>query len=416
MKIHPSRRHQQGSILAITLILIAIIGVTLAAYMDLASNQNRAIARSQAWHTAVPFMEAGMEEALTQLYYNASNLTANSWTSNNNAFSKSRAIGAGRFQAVISNSSPPILYCTGWAKVPFSTNELSRIVQVTTIGGALFARGLVAKGAISMGNGNTDSFNSGGTNTYLLSSKLGGGDIASVTGDISVGPNGDILGKATVSPGHSINNSGYIGPWSATTPSGTTTAGYTDYTLSTSIPDVVLPSFAGATAVNLGANYTFNGSGASGNYTCTGIGNNCNIIVTNGAKIVLYCTGNISFSGQKGINISANSSLTIYMEGGTVSVSGNGMINQGNALNFSLYGMSTCTSLTVGGNGGFVGTVNAPYADLTINGGGSSGTFVGAAIVNSANFNGNGTDFHYDENLKNNGPTSVYVVTGWNEL
>ena len=112
------------------------------------------------------------------------------------------------------------------------------------------------------------------------------------------------------------------------------------------------------------------------------------------------------------------------------------MINESaNALNFSLIGVSSCTAITLRGDGATVGTVWAPHAQLTLNGigarqrrllkaiavpegqlsgGGNAGSFIGAAIVNSAKFNG--ADFHYDENLGRNGPVNGFQVYGWNEL
>ena len=409
----PRPASESGSILAVTLIMAALMGVTLAAYLDLTSSQNRATARSQAWNSAIPYVEAGLEEALTQLYYNSTNLTANSWTSNYNAFTKSRSLTSGRYVVSISNCIPPVIYCTGYVPIPFSTNELSRVVRVNTYGGALFARGILTKGDINMGNGNTDSFDSGGSTNYSVGIRRDNGDLGSTADDVNILSNGDIFGHVAVGPGGVINNSGYIGPVAASTPAGTTTAGYTDYTLNASIPDVTLPSFAGAFAINMSAGYIFTGSIMSGNYTTTTMDGN--IIVTNGAKVVLYVANSCRFTGSEGITISSNSSLTIYLAG-TADIGGNGVVNQGNALNCSITGLNTCTSIGIGGNGQYIGTINAPYADLTVNGGGARGFFVGAAIVKTATFAGNGADFHYDENLKKNGPRSTYVVTGWNEL
>ena len=415
MKIIPSRRHSEsGSMLAITLIISALIGLTLAAYLDLTSFQNRSTVRSQSWNSAIPYVEAGLEEAMTQLYYNSTNLSSNGWTLTNSVYFKSRTVGEGRYQVSISNCIPPVIYSIGYVRIPLSTNELSRTVRVNTYGGALFARGILTKGSINMGNGNTDSFDSFGTNTYAGSVQKGNGDLGSTAQNVSILSNGDIFGHVAVGPNGTINNSGYIGPVAASTPAGTTTAGYTDYTLSASIPDVVAPSFAGATAVNLSSGYTFTGSIASGKYTAASLGGT--ITVTNGAKVVIYVSGSFSFTGHEGISISTNSSLTVYMAGSSASIGGNGIVNQGNALNCQLYGMNTCTSISIAGNGQYIGTIDAPYADLTINGGGSRGYFIGAAIVNTATFAGNGADFHYDENLKNNGPRSTYVITGWNEI
>ena len=56
-----------GSILVITLLTAFVIGVGVASYLVLVSNQNYSTMRSLAWNTTIPLAEAGIEEALTHL-------------------------------------------------------------------------------------------------------------------------------------------------------------------------------------------------------------------------------------------------------------------------------------------------------------------------------------------------------------
>ena len=433
MKIRFS--HQSGSTLIVTIVTTAIIGMTLAAYLNMTSNQHRSVVRSEAWGSAIVMAEAGIEEALQAMSSNPYSLASQGWTSNEtavlsigdfslfngNTFNMSRALSGGRYVVAVSNY-PPTIYSTGYRTTPLGTNELHRTVRVQTRINSLFGKGLVAKGAINIGNGNVDSFNSGGVTNYSAGIRKSGGDVTSITSNIGVGSTGEIRGNAGVSPGHTISNSGDIGPIGTTG----TQPGYTSYSVSGSVPDPVLPANVGnlkGTAVNLTDNGTdiFSGSGASGIYYATGTPASKygrlsdNIIVTNGANVILY-VDSIALSGTTTINIYTNSSLTIYAAH-DVSIAGNGVANAtANALNFNLIGLSTCTSITLSGNGALVGTVWAPQAALTLNGGGSAGSFIGAAIVNTATFSGTGADFHYDENLGRNGPASGIVVYGWDEL
>ncbi len=431
MKIHLSQ--QSGSALVVTIVTTAIIGTTLAAYLNMVGTQHRSVVRSEAWGSSIVMAEAGIEEALQAMVTNPSGLVAQGWTSNAvvlslngaitlpNVYTMSRDLSGGRYVASISNY-PPTIYCTGYRTTPLGTNELARTVRVLTRNAALFGKGLVAKGLINVANGNVDSFDSGGVTNYSTSIRKSGGDVTSITSDISVGSTGEIRGNAAVSPGHSIASSGDIGPIGTTG----NQAGYTSFSASGTIPDPVLPSNVGdlkGTAVNLIDNTTdvFSGATASGIYYATGTPGSKygklsdNITVTNGAHVILY-VDTIALSGTTTINIYTNSSLTIYAAH-DVSIAGNGVANAtANALNFNLIGLSTCTSITLSGNGAMVGTIWAPQAALTLNGGGSAGGFIGAAIVNSARFDGTGADFHYDENLGRNGPANGFQVYGWDEL
>src|SRR5258706_2778196 len=60
----------QGFVLMSVLVLGGIVGLTLASYLVWASNHSTIMRRSNSWNTALPVLEAGLEEALSQLKYN----------------------------------------------------------------------------------------------------------------------------------------------------------------------------------------------------------------------------------------------------------------------------------------------------------------------------------------------------------
>jgi hypothetical protein len=114
--------------------------------------------------------------------------------------------------------------------------------------------------------------------------------------------------------------------------------------------------------------------------------------------------------------MSTNGSLTVYMDGPSFTLSGTDLVDSGNALNFSYYGTTNNTSVKLGGNATFIGTVYAPEADFTMGGGGNNPyDFIGAAVIKSATLNGH-FNFHYDENLTRGGPKSGYIASSWTEL
>ncbi len=130
---------------------------------------------------------------------------------------------------------------------------------------------------------------------------------------------------------------------------------------------------------------------------------------------VLYVKGSFAMTGQAQIEIAAGASLKVYVAG-DVDLKGNGIMNANvDALKFGLYGLPTCTSIAMGGNASFTGTIYAPQATFSAGGGGNNQyDCVGAVIANSISMNGH-FSFHYDEALGRSGPGRGFVITSWNE-
>src|ERR1051326_782191 len=81
MKITTTNARAQGSALLLALLTGFVICVTLTTYLYLISNQNRSVMRSMAWNSSIPLVEAGVEEALTQLNYaSVVDMTTNGWS------------------------------------------------------------------------------------------------------------------------------------------------------------------------------------------------------------------------------------------------------------------------------------------------------------------------------------------------
>ena len=68
MKSHSSKKSSNsGSVLLVTLMLSAIIGMTLGGYLIMVLSQNRSVVRSQTWNSSIAMTEAGVEDALQLL-------------------------------------------------------------------------------------------------------------------------------------------------------------------------------------------------------------------------------------------------------------------------------------------------------------------------------------------------------------
>jgi hypothetical protein len=131
----------------------------------------------------------------------------------------------------------------------------------------------------------------------------------------------------------------------------------------------------------------------------------------------LYCRTGISLvGGQDGITILPGGSLNLFVDG-PVNIGGKGVMNQGgNATNLFLFGLPGCDSISIRGNGSFVGAIYAPSADVILSGSGNNEEgFVGAIVAAYTKLNGH-FKFHYDENLGRIGPRGRYTVFSWNEV
>lgn len=229
--IFSKRRSEEGALLPLALITSFVIGITLVAYLGLASSEHRAAVRSESWNSAIPVAEAGLEEALTQLHLNRTNLSANNWRTAANGIVLSngvalsglqyyveRNLGGARYLVAISGEIAPVITSQAYVKAPITENEIVRTVQVATAGGPLFARGLVAKGNIEWsGNILSDSFDSqnaahstGGR--YDAAKRRDNGSVGTVSGDFTMG-GGSIYGRANTGPtgAFSEGNGGAVG-------------------------------------------------------------------------------------------------------------------------------------------------------------------------------------------------------------
>jgi len=134
------------------------------------------------------------------------------------------------------------------------------------------------------------------------------------------------------------------------------------------------------------------------------IGPNCN---------VLMVTSNFTITASGRLYIDPTSKLTIYA-GGTVNLSGAGLINGATAPCLTLYGLPSCNSITVAASANFIGSIYAPSAAVSISG---ASPFYGSCIANSASLAGSGV-FHFDQALNKNSATTAasFVMNHWQEV
>ncbi len=122
-------------------------------------------------------------------------------------------------------------------------------------------------------------------------------------------------------------------------------------------------------------------------------------------------------SGAEEFTIAQGAGVLIYAGGNSLTVSGNQVLNpNGFAGSFIVFCAPSVKTFTLNGNGEFTGVLVAPFADLKLNGGGSSDQdFCGAMMVNSIRLNGH-FKFHYDEALRRMPSNGRFLITAWDEV
>jgi hypothetical protein len=414
----PLSKSQSGASLVLTLVICLTLGTILASYLTLIGSRYRLTLRSQKWNAAVAVLEAGIEEALTHLRKDAGNPSANGWNigeiGGQQVYTKQRNLPDGSFFLVNlyqADTNNPRIYATGFVPAPLDPGQyISRTVRVTGMNPPLFAFAFAAIGAIQM-NGTglaTDSFNSNtntlSTNGLFDKTKTStNGNVASVYGPVNFG-------------NHTIKGTLSLGPTATniTVDPGQVLGGvFTDFNVY--FPDVTLPdtTWVPATTTTIAGTPTHRFT-TSGDYS---IADNSNIQVEPGVSVRVRLDSN-SFDPATVRILSTNGisgSLTVYQVSGAAYLKGNWEVQSGRARNFYYYGLPGVTSVTFDGTSSFVGVIYAPEADFTLNGGGNNVGMIGSCLMKSITMNGH-YDFHYDEDLKNSGPTRSFIVTSWREL
>ena len=54
----------EGGVLVVTIVICALVGLMLSAYLSMVSSQHSFTQRSQVWNNVIPMCEAGIEEAM----------------------------------------------------------------------------------------------------------------------------------------------------------------------------------------------------------------------------------------------------------------------------------------------------------------------------------------------------------------
>ncbi|MBI2812976.1 MAG: hypothetical protein HYX71_01680 [Opitutae bacterium] len=451
-------KSQRGSLLIVSMIMCAIIGISIVSYLNLGKSSQSIANRALYNNGAMNIAEYGMEEAMYSINQMVSNpsYTWSGWTSTNggaDAYRKWTSFtldqnSTGVVRVYVKNAdgalAPTILARSTVTLGGATSAPIEKWIKITLAMTSKFANGLVAKNTITFSGNNAtvDSWNSDPDNNsattaikYSTTTKDDNGSVGSVSVAVNVVGvnNADIWGYvATGGSPASVGSNGLVGPWGTT--SGTIAAGHSSTDFSASFDNVTAPS-----------TYTYNVIGTinndttlPGTITAAADGkyyieapainfNNKTLTISAGKEVVLKLTNTGSGpsaaisvgGGSGGINITATGKLVVYTAG-DIDIAGNGVMNGGTTdaaagqpINFQLWGTKTSGTqdIKIAGNGVLSGIVYAPFGSVKING---NGSVSGSIVANDITVVGNAA-FHYDESLGSFGG-NPYRVAAWTEL
>jgi hypothetical protein len=409
--------------LVITIVICALVGLMLAAYLSMVSSQFSFTQRSQIWNNCIPLCEAGVEEALAHLNHKStgSNFAVNGWWEERGIYHKNRDLNGGSSMMRIDKTYPPIITVVGKLPGPLGQGQVSRVVRVRTRLNQRFPAAILARGGIDMGGGaRVDSFNS----TNDLESTNGRYDPAEATdhaviatvsktpGDLNLG-NADIYGSVATGPGGTVTlrPNGYVGTEDyVNNPAngGTVEAGHYTDDANMQIPDGELPDPFGAFTPPRGTGYEYVLGNADYVINSINLTGSKKILVNGKARI--HVRGTTGVGGQAEIIIAPGASVEWYA-GGDVTLAGGGVVNQGYAKNFSIIGLNTCRNVKYSGGAEFTGTIYAPHAAINLVGNSEAfGAFVGASFKITGTM-----DLHYDEALREVPNRGRFLADSWEE-
>lgn len=436
---NPSAGRRRGSVLIVTLLLLALIALSLGSYLSLSLGTSRLSRQSYQQNAAFHLAEAGAEEAVWSFNQaNARNREAwEGWTVQAPAawrkFTGFEFGGntMGSVKVYVDNINPagnarPQVVALSAVESP-GTPANTRMLQVTLGRRSYFSSGIVAKDTLRFAGLNTavDSWNSDPDNdpatapvpysaevrndqgriaTLALQSSALLVNQANVWGYVATGGAAPEVGVHGSIRGASTPADVRIDPARVAT----------DF--SADLPSVTAPE-GGTVIASVGD--TLGIEGRATKWRCPALalrGNQTLTILGDVTLILTAATGSaLDVTGNASILVPEHSSLTVYVEG-DVLIAGNGLGNANpRPLSCRLWGTGAADSgqrLQIAGNGALKAVVYAPNAEVTVNG---NGDIMGALVGRTITFTGEAS-FHYDESLANPGDDTPFRVIQWQEL
>jgi len=302
---------------------------------------------------------------------------------------------------VATNSDPAVMRV-----ITLDASAQANFYRIARAGISKVAAGFTFKQGVSFkGKSITvDAYNSSDTNGFPnglwnSTNAFAGGNVAALGGVLDVG-DARIHGRLLLAPAasFSIGPSGLVGDMPANWPaqSGIEGPEWVCNKFEAEMPDVVSPYNSGLIPTQGSGTNSFVLS--SGSYYANGDFSSSQNLQISGIT-TFYVTG--SFSAGT-ITIAPGGLLKLYVgqaAGSSVSTTFGNIYYTGNNYDFQFFGLPSCTALNMSGNNGFLGTVYAPEAVLTVSAAGNAAfEYQGGCFANSLVLSGP-VNLHSDRNL-----------------
>jgi hypothetical protein len=302
-----------------------------------------------------------------------------------------------------------------------------RVVKTPHIPVPIFPMAIMVSSNINFIGNNIliDSFDSSDTNhstagQYDATKRSDHGDVGTdliQTTSFNLG-NTAIYGKIHTGPG-SLSSTVAVGPYGSVGDLAWQDGGNVDiqpgawlYDMNVTFPSITAPPGSGIPPISgiyQGTSYDYLLSTPNGFYTLNSA--LAGKVMVTGTNAVLWAKGGVNLKGPtSGILLAPGASLALYVgdnSGASVTAtfsSAFGANTNGFARNLQVYGLPTCTGISVGLGSQFCGIIYAPQADFTGSGGSGSLThFYGSLIAKSVSTTSR-CAYHYDESLLKTGP------------
>lgn len=456
----------------VALILGLALAIVVSSYLTLSLNSLRSSERSFHYNTAFNLAEAGLEEALWAL--NHEDWSKIGWSESGTnrlytgSFESPNLSGSnvtGFFNVFVANAEGGLPTITAEAVVrPINGQLIRKQLRVNARNANIFMPPFTAITRLDLNGGEIDSYLMA-DGDYTAAPRRYETTVASPTvkvGDIDIGSPADIYGYLTVGVG-TANASSFVGGIKGSVTGATTSSGQDgvvsagsnlidtnriayDFVQDFPMPAEPTGAFTDALPAVDANNMIVLGdpSGVTTkryqltNYT---VPNGATVLIVGPVEIKvlgeLKMSGNAAFTVLSGafsatpkkgspINYTAtNASAKIYAYG-DLAITGNGALTGGtipgakistDPTKLLIYGMAPTTQdFDIGGNGNLAAAVYAPHADVTFNGGGSSGYFAGATVANNITVNGNGYRVRFPEEMADMNTATTYQISRWVEL
>lgn len=364
--------------------------------------------------------ETGAEDAL----YALASDNWSGWMAGTNGYSRRISLpGGGHGEARyvttyidLQNTNTPVIITEGEVVHP-SGFSVTKQLRIDLERSGLFSNGMTSRNGITMNGNNVavDSYHSGAGIYDPLSNRRDNGSVASVSvavGAVSI-QNADIYGFVATGGGNPlVGSKGSI--TGVDTPSGmkidpsrVARDFYAEF------PPVGTPTLSSPQTVISGSTMGVDGVSTEYSLAALSLKSSDPALIVKG-DVTLIVSGDIDIKGE--LVVSAAASLTVYV-GGDVDVGGNGAVNLTNVpANLVMFGTaSSGQTIKLHGSGALTAAVYAPFADVELKGGGSSGAMYGSVVGNQITLTGN-YNFHYDEALDEYANNGRFRLSKWREL